>query len=340
MLCRFVTMREFILIFFATIVLVINLSAQDESSFGSVDYYHAKVMDTDNHLDSWYKDENGPFEYVLNLSANWWKNAPDVEGWPIWCTAALVDKEYIQGAGAIPGSACSFAIIACLRYYVFTGDTSFLFMAKRTGDYIIKQDLTPENFARYPNFPYAVGSTGSIYPQGYGHPSDESTINPIYSIQPDKGAMLGVALLELYKVTGNPDYLNTSINIANCLSDNIIVGTDTNSPWPMRVMADDGSTVDGEFSANVSYACRLFDELLRIGQPGNGKYKATRDAVWSWLKAQVIAYDDATKWYNFFEDHWGDEINSTQINALETVRYLLEKKIKPIQTGLNFLNKL
>jgi hypothetical protein len=333
-------MKVIVLAFFAVTIYVTNLSGQEKDSISSVDYYHEKVMDIDNHLDSWHNDENGPFEFILNLSANWWKNSPDVNGWPIWCTAALLDKQYIQGAGAIPGSACSFAIMACLRYYVYTGDTSFLNMAKRTGDYIIKQDLTPSEFTKYPNFPYAVGTTGNINPQGTGHPNEIDTINPIFSVQPDKGAMLGTALLELYKVTGNPDYLNTSVNIANCLSENAIAGTDTLSPWPMRVMADDGSTVDGQFSANTSYSCRLFDELLRIGQPGNGKYKATRDAVWSWLNDQVIAYDDGSKWYNFFEEVGGDENNSTQINALETVRYLIDKKSQADSDWFNLSERI
>ena len=90
----------------------------------------------------------------------------------------------------------------------------------------------------------------------------------------------------------------------------------------------------------MAYACRLFDELLRIGQNGNGKYEVTRDAVWSWLKAHVIAFDDGSKWCNFFEDHGGDEINSTQINALETVRYLLEKKNQADPDWFNLSEKI
>jgi hypothetical protein len=105
-------------------------------------------------------------------------------------------------------------------------------------------------------------------------------------------------------------------------------------------MADDGNIVDGKFSANISFACRLFDELLRIGQPGNGKYKATRDAVWSWLKAQVIAYDDGSKWYNFFEEVGGDVNNSTQINALETVRYLIDNKSQADSDWFNLSEKI
>ncbi len=333
-------MKVIFLTLFTAAGCLTQLYGQKALVFGPLDYYHAKVLDNNNHLDSWYKDKDGPFEFILNLSADYWKNAPDVNGWPIWCTAALLEKPYIQGAGAIPGSACSFAIITCLRYYVYTGDTSFLYMAKRTGNYILMQDLTPSDFAHYPDFPYAVGKTGDIHPQGNGHPNDNDPVNPVFNVQPDKGAMLGVALLELYKVTGNEDFLRTSVRIANCLSDNAVPGDARHSPWPMRVMANDGSIVDGVFSANVSYACRLFDELLRIGQTGNGKYKSTRDAIWNWLNTNVIAFEDGSKWYNFFEDHGGDENNSTQINALETVRYLLEKKEQADPDWFNLSGKI
>jgi hypothetical protein len=294
--------------------------------FGSVDYYHAKVMDPENHLDSWHKDANGPFEYIIGLNAGWWKNAPYVNGWPIWCTAAEVTPLYEQSTGAIPGSACYFAIMACLRYYWYTGDPAFLTLAENTGKYIVEHDLTSGSFNKYPVFPYAVGVTGDINPLGYGHPGISSPMNPIYGVMPDKGAMIGLALLELYKISGEAIYLTTSINIANRLSDNAVTGTATNSPWPFRVMADDGSTFDGVFAGNASFACRLFDELLKIGQPGNGKFKTTRDAVWKWLKEQVIAYDDGSKWMHFFEDVSGATPNSTQIDAMETVRYLLENK--------------
>jgi uncharacterized protein YjdB len=333
-------MKKIALIFFGLFILLISLSAQYVDSFGSVDYYHTKIMDADNYLDSWHKDENGPFEYIIGLNAGWWKNAPFVEGFPIWCTAAEVTPEYEQSTGAIPGSACYFAIMACLKYYVYTGDTAFLSLAIKTGKYIVEHDLTSAAFIKYPKFPYAVGSTGSINPLGFGHPWDGDPRNPIYSIQPDKGAMIGVALLELYKITNDTSYLSTSINIANCLADNAVTGTDTNSPWPFRVMADDGSTFDGVFDGNVSFSCRLFDELLRIGQSGNGKYKTTRDSVWKWLKEQVIAWDDASKWMHFFEDHSGNEVNPTQINALETVRYLLEKKNQADPDWLNLSRKI
>ena len=57
-------MKKLILTFIITSALIINISGQEVKGVGSVDYYHAKVMDVNNHLDSWYKDENGPFEFI------------------------------------------------------------------------------------------------------------------------------------------------------------------------------------------------------------------------------------------------------------------------------------
>jgi hypothetical protein len=90
----------------------------------------------------------------------------------------------------------------------------------------------------------------------------------------------------------------------------------------------------------VTFACRLFDGLSEIGQKGGGKYNATKNAIWNWLKVNVIPYDDGSKWEDFFEDHLGDEINPTQINALETVRYLLDKKSAADKDWFNLSGKI
>ncbi len=120
-----------------------TISAQPIGACGPVDYYHTKILDSENHLDSWHKDKNGPFDYIINLSAEWWKKAHDVKGYPTWCTASELDRHYKQFNGAVPGSACSMAIITCLKYYIYSGDSAYLNMAKRTGNYIIQHDLTP-----------------------------------------------------------------------------------------------------------------------------------------------------------------------------------------------------
>jgi hypothetical protein len=288
---------------------------------GPVDYYHVRVNDRDGHLDSWKKDSNGPFHTIIGMNMEWWKKAPDVNGWPAYCTAAELKKDYEQYNGAVPGTSCSFGITACLKYYYYTGDNNYKDMAIRMGDYIIRQALYPSSCKAYPNFPVPVGATGDTTPDGSGHPS-----NIAGEVMPDKGAMTGCALLELYKVTGKVMFLNTAVNIANVLADRAVTPGSANSPWPFRANAGTGATIDGKLCGNQSYVCRLYDELLRIGITGKGKYRTTRNMVWNWLKNTVIADTTGKMWQDFFEDHHGDEDNPTQTNAMETARYLLEKK--------------
>ena len=241
---------------------------------GPVDYYHTRVNDKDGQLDSWKKDADGPFHTIIGMNMKWWKEAPNVKGWPAYCTAAELKKDYEQFNGATQGSVCSYGIIACLKYYNYTGDITYKDMAIRMGDYIIQQALYPSSYGAYPNFPIPVGATGDITPDGSGHP-----FNVVDEVMPDKGAMIGCALLELYKVTGKVLYLNTAVNIANVLADRVVTPSSTISPWPFRVNARTGKIIGGILCGNQSFACRLYDELLRIGHTGNGKYKTTRNMV-------------------------------------------------------------
>ena len=143
---------------------------------------------------------------------------------------------------------------------------------------------------------------------------------------PDKGAMVGYSLIQLFKATGDSTYLKAAVKIADALADNAVQGNSIRSPWPFKVDAQSGGFISGAISGNQSFALRLFDELLEAGIQRNGQYKATRKNVWYWLKNVAIADTSGNKWQDFFEDHSGNEDNPTQICALETARYLLEKR--------------
>ncbi len=295
--------------------------SQRKDACGPVDYYHQRINDRNGDLDSWKKDAEGPFHTIVGLNMRWWKNTPDVHGWPAYCTAAELKKDYGQYNGAVPMSTCPFGINACLKYYNYTGDTAFRTMAVRMGDYIVNQALYPDTFTAYPGFPVPVGETGDINPDGSGHPN-----NYAGEVMPDKGAMAGWALLKLYEVTGDVSYLKTALNIADVLARQAVEPDSLRSPWPFRADARTGEIIDGLLCGNQVFACRLYDELLRLGISGKGKYRKTRDMVWNWMKETVIPDTTGSKWQDFFEDHSGDEDNPTQIDAMETARYLLEKK--------------
>ena len=299
-----------------------SLHAQSTScDNGIVSTYHPAQCNSSGILIPWHIDTAGPFDYIVGIEAGWWLNAPNVNGWPAYLTSAELDPNYAQGNGAVPGSAISMAIEAYLKYYAYTGNVAYLNMVKTMGDYILQQDLTPATYVAYPNFPWPVGSTGDITPDGSGQVN-----NSAGNIMPDKGAMIGSALLHLYEATGNTAYRDEAIQIANVLANTAVTGSATQSPWPFRAQADSGALVDGPLMGNQVFALRLFDELIRLGLVGNGKYQTTRDNVWNWLKNFAIADSTGNTWMHFFEDHSGKEFNPTQFDALEMARYLLEKK--------------
>ncbi len=286
-----------------------------------VAHYHTPIYNSFGKLVPWHIDENGPFDYIMDIEAKWWLKAPKKNGWPIYLTASKLTRTYEQSNGAVPGSACPLAIMAYLKYYSFTGNKAYLDMVKTIGDYLIRQCMTPSTYAGYPDFPWPAGETGDITPNGGGHPNTNAG-----ELMPDKGAMVGYSLIQLFKATGDSAYLKAAVKIADVLSDNAVQGNTIRSPWPFKVDAQSGDYISGAIAGNQSFALRLFDELLEAGIQGNGKYKTTRNNVWHWLKSVAMADTSGSKWQDFFEDHSGNEDNPTQICALETARYLLEKR--------------
>ncbi len=288
-----------------------------------VNNYHLAQCNAAGKLIPWNIDDAGPFDYIMSLQARWWLNAPNVNGWPTYLTAAEIERNYSASDGAIPATTATLGIEAYLKYYAYTGNTAYLNMVVTMADYLVQQALTPSTYSAYPRFPWPVGATGDINPNGSGHPNNDDMAGVI---MPDKGAMVGVALLHVYEATGNIVYLEEAIQIANVLANNAVIGDDTQSPWPFRAQGDSGAFVVGPVMGNQVFALRLYDELLRLGYDGNGQYQATRDNVWNWLKNVAIADTTGDHWAHFFEDHTGLEYDPTQWDALEMARYLLEKR--------------
>ena len=285
-----------------------------------VSTYHPARCDASGHLIPWNIDANGPFDTTMALQARWWLDAPNLSGWPAYLAGAVLDRQYQPSNGAIPASTSAMAIEAYLKYYAYTGDVAYLNMVKMMGDYVITQGLTPASYAAYPGFPWAVGPGGGAPPDGGGHPNNQAGM-----VMPDKGAMVGVALLHLYEATGDITYRDVAAHIADVLASRAVAGDATHSPWPFRVWAKNGQMANGPIMGNQVFALRLFDELIRLGITGNGTYQATRNNVWSWLKNVAIADAAGNHWLHFFEDAPGDIENGTQFDALEMARYLIEK---------------
>jgi hypothetical protein len=92
-----------------------SLFAVNLSHFHTPRYNEGKLI-------PWYSDEAGPFEHIMDIEAKWWRNCPEVNGWPVYITAAELTRDCVQRNGATIGTTNALGIIAYLKYYAYTGD--------------------------------------------------------------------------------------------------------------------------------------------------------------------------------------------------------------------------
>jgi hypothetical protein len=149
-------------------------------------------------------------------------------------------------------------------------------------------------------------------------------------LQPDKAGSFGAELVMLYKVTGNPRYLDAAIKIADTLVAKVSPGDADHSPWPFRVNAatgkvaeqqDKGKLFSASYTSNWSPTLRLFSALEELHQGHPQAYRRTAALVTAWLKAYPIA---TNKWGPFFEDVDTANYSDTEINADTMAAYILE----------------
>jgi hypothetical protein len=286
-----------------------------------LDHYHAPIFDDRGRLLPWLQDEHGPFHSLLGRLTDWWLSVPRAGQWPLWCTAAKLRRNFEQVGGAVPASACAMAINAFLRYYEYTGEERHREVARTAGEYLVRQALTPASFG-WPKFPWPAGATGDPNPDGSGHPFCAEG-----QIMPDKGGMVGHALLALHESVGDPRYLQAAADIADVLVLNARPPSQARSPWPFRVDARTGEPLDGPLCANHSHTIALFDELLRLGAARDAQRTLrVRDELWQWLLEVPLADPTGALWLHFFEDHSGDEQNATAFSALELAKLLLRRR--------------
>ena len=204
---------------------------------------------------------------------------------------------------SFPATQDGMGIISYLKYHAWQGrkDPRVLQIARYRGDYLVKEDTTPDE-GKYPRFPRSTGWRGKFpQPADCGSQADQP-----YEVQPDKGGIAGYALVLLYGETGDDKYLGQAVHNAGVLAANMVEGTATNSPWPFRVDYRTGAGRGG-VSGNMSFILRLFDKLIgAFGAPGIPVFPATgcgRGSGISQLPGPCAK--DGMLWEQFFEDHSG-----------------------------------
>ena len=281
--------------------------------------FHRAVYDADGKLLPWTT-----WDDAIDREMNWYLNCPlDPHGYPIFVFTTFMDEHYKPyRTDTIPCTQLGMGIISYLKYWEYKGKSNAKVVewARKMGDYLVKETLTPETGV-YPRFTRSTGHH-TEFPIARSAQGDEE-LGPNV-IEPDKGGIAGYALLKLYDPTGDTRYLDQALHNAELLAKNMRKGDAMHSPWPFRVDSVTGQHW-GERSGNMVFILRLFDELIA---KGHSAYQKPRDALWSWIKTyQIPAPDDRDSclWVQFFED-MSPHDNRNSWAPLSMARYLIEKR--------------
>ncbi len=208
-------------------------------------------------------------------------------------------------------------LIECaLKYYAYSGDASVMQLANDVALWHLDHGMTTTTDS-WPSVPYSEGPYGSTTYHG-ANQSDG-----VGNLEPDKIGELGYGWLQLYKYNGNTRFRDAAIQAADVLASKVRTGTQTQSPWPFRVKASNGNTVE-DYCSNVVGPVSLLDGLIAAGLGNTSAYQTARTTAWNWMMAYPMQNN---VWAQYFEDvgiQGSYNNNLNQYNAMMTARYLLE----------------
>ena len=127
----------------------------------------------------------------------------------------------------------------------------------------------------------------------------------VNTIETDKVALAGYALLELHNLTGDAAFLQQSLRNARALAAAQSDGNATHAPWPFRVDSVTGAALNGRKSSDTVWALRLFRALVAAGY---AEFNVAAQRLWRWVADVQLPTADptlpgaASHWVNFFED--------------------------------------
>ncbi len=285
--------------------------------------YHEIKTDGSGKIVPWYGNPSRAYDHDVRLLFAFWKNMRNCpNGVPMYMQHQVwkPNEEDPRGLG---GDQINMALSSWTLLYDYLGDTAVRDNMRYMADYWLAHGMSAKSdmWGNLP-YPYNTELHSGVY--------DGDMRAGKGFLQPDKAASFGAELVSLYKMTGNQQYLNAAVAIADTLAAKVKPGDGDNSPWPFRVHAHtgevhrvvkDGKTAVASYTSNYTGALALFDELIALHQASAGKYAAARDTVSAWLKNYPIK---TNKWGPFFEDIPTENFSNTEINADTMAEYILE----------------
>jgi len=319
---RSFTLLKFVCLFVLFLFSVNNLFAQK----GEMLIYHPIQTDKNGNIIPWYNPDPAiAFDHNLHTIWNFWYTMrTDMNGLPYYMNHQVWNPNFNDPRG-IGGDQFMMAISSWRLLYAYTGDERIKENMCFLAGYYLTHGLSPSN-CKWPDIPFPYNTL--IYSGIY----DGDMRNGKDVAQLDKAGSLGLELIHLYKIKGDPTFLNAAIKIANTLAPRVKTGDLLHSPLPFKVNVYTGKVVllnltdkhdkltdTAGYTSNLTPTLQMFDDLVALNKGNVAQYKAAFNKILAWVIKYPIPNN---KWGPFFEDV--GEWSQTQINAMTCARYMME----------------
>ncbi len=267
---------------------------------------HEVVLDSRGRLMPWTS-----YDFVIRTSVNFIKQCPatttrfGMDPWYLVSSKFKIDASDYYRKQNNQGSNVYYAAETLRKHYAYSGDRDALLPVKLLLDRVLYY-CTPADWA-WPNVPITQDDNYD------GEYTDEWS-------EPDKMCMVGLGAIIYWKLTAEKGYLEAAVKIAQTVSQHIKPGDEQTPPIPFRVNPRTGQVMDS-YTADMVYPIMFFDELLKLGYPGEkGEYHTLR----SWLLNWMLNYPMRNnRWSGYYEDVISDRDNLNQQLPMEFARYLM-----------------
>lgn len=279
-------------------------SAADGPPRGEMLCDHAVVLDGDGKLLPWTS-----FDSVIVRSMNYIRSCPTVptkfgaDPWYLVTSKMTADAKFKRNQNC-QGSHAYWGVETLVRYYAYSGDEDALRPIRLILDRVLDYH-TPSDW-NWSNVPRTQDNSPD------GEYTDEVG-------EPDKMAMVGVADLKFFKLTGDKKYLDAARAIAKVIARRVTAGDATNSPLPFRVNMKTGQILD-PYTSHMIAPVLLFQEMIPLDAAESGLYRSKRDLIWQWIVEFPLKNHE---WSGYYEDVKSSKDNKNQQNPMETARFIL-----------------
>lgn len=290
--------------------------------------WHAAVLDARGDLQPWYRASRGlGYDHVLRLGWRFVERRVPRDrrtGRPVYLNFAVYDGRTHQGLywQHDPAELYAGFVDSLLPWYAYSGDRRAVEIVRRMLDYQLRHGTTPPRWA-WAGVPFATGCAGS---ESYGRCLGGMPRSFFGGIEPDKVGLLGLAYARFFELTGDRRMLRAAVRCAYALARHVRLGDARDTPWPFRLDARTGRTLEhAAYGGMVVAPVWLFDELVRLHVGDTAAFARARAVAWRWLLRYPLnpRSSDWNRWSGHYEDISYDPSDLNQASPATTALYLL-----------------